>query len=209
MWEYNRSPENIREELQYAYDKWGTTGWMFSTDTYNDSPKKVKMFHDEFNKMDHKIDFSSYARLDMMLTRPETIKLCYDTGLRSVLFGVETFNQKAGKALGKGMDPVRQQEGLYRIREECPDLIIGVAMIVGLQHDTEEIMRKNNEWFLKPDCPVDAIFSEDELPDDQIEFIEINAELSEVWPNITEEKEKLPEADEFAEIKDKKHLLER
>ena len=157
MWEYNRSPENIRKELQYAYDKWGTTGWMFSTDTYNDSPKKVKMFHDEFNKMDHKIDFSSYARLDMMLTRPETIKLCYDTGLRSVLFGVETFNQKAGKALGKGMDPVRQQEGLYRIREECPDLIIGVAMIAGLQHDTEEILRKNNEWFLKPDCPVDAI----------------------------------------------------
>ena len=61
----------------------------------------------------------------------------------------------------------------------------------------------------EPECPVDAIFSEDELPDDQIEFIEINAELSEVWPNITEEKEQLPEADEFAEIKDKKHLLER
>ena len=31
----------------------------------------------------------------------------------------------------------------------------------------------------EPECPVDAIFSEDELPDDQIEFIEINAELSE------------------------------
>ena len=61
----------------------------------------------------------------------------------------------------------------------------------------------------EPECPVDDIFSEDELPDDQIEFIEINAELSEVWPNITEEKEQLPEADEFAEIKDKKHLLER
>ena len=61
----------------------------------------------------------------------------------------------------------------------------------------------------EPECPVDAIFSEDELPDDQIDFIEINAELSEVWPNITEEKEQLPEADEFAEIKDKKHLLER
>ena len=29
----------------------------------------------------------------------------------------------------------------------------------------------------EPECPVDAIFSEDELPDDQIEFIEINAKL--------------------------------
>jgi len=61
----------------------------------------------------------------------------------------------------------------------------------------------------EPECPVDAIFSEDELPDNQIEFIEINAELSEIWPNITEEKDKLPQAEEFAEIKDKKHLLER
>ena len=54
----------------------------------------------------------------------------------------------------------------------------------------------------EPECPVDAIFSEDELPEDQIDFIEINAELSEIWPNITEEKEELPEAKEFSEIKD-------
>ena len=61
----------------------------------------------------------------------------------------------------------------------------------------------------EPECPVDAIFSEDELPEDQIDFIEINAELSEIWPNITEEQDQLPEADEYAVIKDKKHLLER
>src|SRR5210317_37616 len=61
----------------------------------------------------------------------------------------------------------------------------------------------------EPECPVEAIFSEDELPDDQIEFIEINAELNEIWPNITEEKDELPEAKEFAQIKEKKHLLER
>ena len=61
----------------------------------------------------------------------------------------------------------------------------------------------------EPECPVDAIFSEDELPADQIEFIEINAELSEIWPNITEEKDQLPEAEEYANIKEKKHLLEK
>ena len=61
----------------------------------------------------------------------------------------------------------------------------------------------------EPECPVDAIFSEDELPEDQIDFIEINAELSEIWPNITEEKDQLPEANDYADIKDKKHLLEK
>ena len=40
-------------------------------------------------------------------------------------------------------------------------------------------------------CPVDAIFSEDELPEEEQEFLELNAELCEVWPNITEKKEPL------------------
>jgi len=61
----------------------------------------------------------------------------------------------------------------------------------------------------EPECPVDAIFSEDELPNDQIPFIEINAEQSEIWPNITEEKSPLPEAEKYKNIKDKIHLLER
>lgn len=30
----------------------------------------------------------------------------------------------------------------------------------------------------EPECPVDAIFSEDELPDDQQAYLEINAELA-------------------------------
>jgi ferredoxin len=41
----------------------------------------------------------------------------------------------------------------------------------------------------EPECPVEAIWSDDELPSEQIPFIEINAKLSEVWPNITETKE--------------------
>lgn len=41
----------------------------------------------------------------------------------------------------------------------------------------------------EPECPVDAIFSEDELPADQEEFLQLNTELAEIWPNITERKE--------------------
>jgi ferredoxin len=49
--------------------------------------------------------------------------------------------------------------------------------------------------------------SEDELPDDQIEFIEINARLSEVYENITEAKEPLPEAKKFETVSNKRDLL--
>ena len=44
----------------------------------------------------------------------------------------------------------------------------------------------------EPECPAEAIFSEDELPADQTEYIEINAELCQKWPCITEAKGPTP-----------------
>jgi len=38
----------------------------------------------------------------------------------------------------------------------------------------------------EPECPAEAIFSEDELPEGQEQFIEINAELAKTWPVITD-----------------------
>src|SRR5690625_5662403 len=46
----------------------------------------------------------------------------------------------------------------------------------------------------EPECPVDAIFSEDELPEDQAIYRELNAELAEVRPNITEKKDQIGRA---------------
>ena len=41
------------------------------------------------------------------------------------------------------------------------------------------------------------LFSEDELPEDQEVFLELNAELAQVWPNITGEKESPEDAEEW------------
>ena len=61
----------------------------------------------------------------------------------------------------------------------------------------------------EPECPVDAIFSEDELPENEMEFLEINAELCEVWPNITEKKDPLDDAEDWEEVTGKIDHLER
>jgi len=61
----------------------------------------------------------------------------------------------------------------------------------------------------EPECPVDAIFAEDELPDDQKDFLELNADLSEKWPNITQIKPPMDDAEKWAGVADKrKHLIE-
>lgn len=43
-------------------------------------------------------------------------------------------------------------------------------------------------------CPAEAIFNEDDLPENKTIFVKLNEELSKVWPNITEQKEPLPDA---------------
>ncbi len=40
----------------------------------------------------------------------------------------------------------------------------------------------------EPECPAEAIFSEDEVPADQKDFLKLNAELAKNWPVITEKK---------------------
>jgi len=61
----------------------------------------------------------------------------------------------------------------------------------------------------EPECPVEAIYSEDELPADQQQFLQINTDLSLEWPVITEMKDAPADADEWREVKDKMQYLER
>ena len=61
----------------------------------------------------------------------------------------------------------------------------------------------------EPECPAEAIFSEDELPEDQQVYLELNTELAEVWPNITEKKEPLADAEKWDGVTGKLQHLER
>ena len=59
------------------------------------------------------------------------------------------------------------------------------------------------------ECPVEAIFAEDDVPDDQKQFTALNAELSKVWKPIIERKPAPADADDWKTVKDKLKLLEK
>ena len=63
----------------------------------------------------------------------------------------------------------------------------------------------------EPECPANAIFSEDELPEGQEKFIEINAELSEEWAdnNITQIGDQPEDREDWNGKPDKLQYLER
>ena len=60
----------------------------------------------------------------------------------------------------------------------------------------------------EPECPIDAILSEDDLEEEQKQFLKLNDELSQQWPVITVKKDAPPDADEWRDKPDKLGLLE-
>lgn len=58
-----------------------------------------------------------------------------------------------------------------------------------------------------PECPVEAIYHEAELPTALREYRSLNAELARSWPVISSRQPPLPDAEAWADRKDKREEL--
>jgi ferredoxin len=61
----------------------------------------------------------------------------------------------------------------------------------------------------EPECPVDAIYADDEVPEGQEQFLKLNEELSQDWPVITEVGDVPADADSWKGVPDKAQHLKR
>jgi ferredoxin len=60
-----------------------------------------------------------------------------------------------------------------------------------------------------PECPVNAIYPEEEVPTGQERFIALNAKLARIWPMIDAKKDPPPDAKDWEGVPDKLRYLER
>ncbi len=61
----------------------------------------------------------------------------------------------------------------------------------------------------EPECPAEAIFADDDVPDNMTNFIELNAELAQEWPVISEMKPAPEDAEKWDGVENKLKYLER
>ncbi|WP_028451100.1 ferredoxin FdxA [Chitinilyticum aquatile] len=59
------------------------------------------------------------------------------------------------------------------------------------------------------ECPVNAIYPQDEVPAEYQHYIALNAELARIWPAILERKPPPADHAEWADIHDKSELIDR
>jgi ferredoxin len=60
-----------------------------------------------------------------------------------------------------------------------------------------------------PECPVEAIFQQEDVPADQQYFIALNRELADAWLPITRKKDAPADAHEWVNVKNKLEQLAR
>jgi len=68
-------------------------------------------------------------------------------------------------------------------------------------HGDDEMLYIDNETCIDcgaciPECPVDAIFEDSDIPEDQVHWIEVNAQRCAELPVVSEQVDPLPGAEE-------------
>jgi hypothetical protein len=155
--DWTKTSDTIKNEMIRNYELFGTTHYMFSDELINESISKMEMLHDVVAKLPFKIRYTAYARIDLIRKYPEMRELLLQTGAASLAFGIETFNESAGKAVGKGMHPEKVKETLHYCNELWKGKIITSSnFIVGLPGETEDDIWKTVDYLVSDDSPLDV-----------------------------------------------------
>lgn len=144
--DYTKTEEVLYAELMRNYEDFGTTNYMLSDDTFNESVSKLEFFANLVNRLPFKIEYCTYLRLDLIHRFPEMADLLKESGLKVAMFGLETLNHEAGKAIGKGLHPELSKQTLTWLRETKGwknNILMSSGFIIGLPFDTPETV---NAW---------------------------------------------------------------
>lgn len=153
---YLKHPDVIRSELMDNYQRWGTTKYFIVDDTFNDSTEKMQMFADISQSLPFKLKFWCYLRADILAAHPEQIQLLKDAGIQETYFGIETFNPKSAKFIGKGMASDKIVDTMYKCKEVWGDRsYIAAGIIIGLPYETQASIQTAVDFFRRYDCPID------------------------------------------------------
>jgi len=147
--DYLRDINEIREELIKNYKDNGTTKYFVVEDTINDTDEKCEMLAELGSTLPFKLSLMGYMRADLLVSKPYNVDKLVRAGFRGMHFGIETFNEQAGKIIGKGMPAAKLQPGLVDIKRRYPNLFLTSTFIVGLPYETQEDILNTVNWLTK------------------------------------------------------------
>jgi hypothetical protein len=152
--DFVKSEQNIFKELERNYYEFGIENYLMVDDTFNDHPDKLLTMRKIIKRLDFQPKFWGYHRLDLICTRPETLPILHDIGVRSMYFGIETMHSETAKIIGKGFDRQKQISMLEYIRKKYPDISIHGSFIVGLPKESEDDVNRTHRQLMSQEIPL-------------------------------------------------------
>lgn len=144
--DYIGNKEVIKAELIDNYNKWGTTRYIITDDTFNDNEIKVDMLHEITSELDFKLSIVSYIRVDLLYVKKGTLDKLVESGVKAFFFGIESLNERTSKSVNKGLSGDRLKNYLVEIKQQYPKLHITAGLIVGLPYESLETFKQNVKW---------------------------------------------------------------
>lgn len=146
--DYLRDAEEIRTEFLTNYRLYGTTKYIITEDTFNDTDEKVSMLSDIVKSLPFKPEFMGYVRADLLVAKPHNLKKLIECGFTNMHFGIETFNEDASKIISKGMSSNKLKEALIKFKTDYPQIYTNGTFIVGLPGESAAEIRETAQWII-------------------------------------------------------------
>lgn len=141
--------EILLRELITNFERYKITRYMFSDDTLNDSPDKIKMIWEISQQLPFQLEYWAYIRLDLLGAHPETIDWLIESGCRSMNFGIESMNLETARIIGKGGSRESLTRTVATIRRCHGDQVnLHGNFIFGLPHESVSSMQRTAKELL-------------------------------------------------------------
>lgn len=150
---YQRRHDLFLDEVRYNKERFGTTRYMYLDDTVNEDVDKVANLARMPDDLGFEVEWMGYVRADLVWAKKEQPAQLLRSGMRTCLFGIETLDLEAGRAVDKSW-------GARHAREYLPELYhnlwgkqvnIYTSLIAGLPGEGYESFQKTVDWFYEQD----------------------------------------------------------
>jgi radical SAM superfamily enzyme YgiQ (UPF0313 family) len=145
----SRSSEDFESELKFNYDTWGVKNYNIADETFNDRIEKIEKYSSAVSRLNFKPWFMAFMRADLLINQRDYWDQMLEMGLGGHFYGIETFNQTAGKIIGKGMNPDKLKNGLLEARNffEPHNMYRGtISLICGLPKESPASFTDGMNW---------------------------------------------------------------
>jgi hypothetical protein len=151
--DYTRDADDFELQVRNTYDQFGITNYTVSDETFNARTEKITKFADVVERLPFDPWFTAYIRADLLVSRPRDQEELLRMNVLGHFYGVESFNTKTAKIVGKGMESARLKQGLIDVKKYFEthgrQLYRGtISLIIGLPEESIDVARQSKQWLL-------------------------------------------------------------